>query len=124
VDLGTGQSFAIAGLLRNDQGTSVDKFPFLGDVPVLGALFRSSEFQNNQTELVILVTPYIVKPVDKPELLATPLDGHKPATDGERILLGRLHNETPKYKNSAKPEVTTPASAFEGIGGQAGFLIR
>ncbi|PZP87270.1 MAG: pilus assembly protein [Azospirillum brasilense] len=124
VDLGTGQSFAIAGLLRNDQGTSVDKFPFLGDVPVLGALFRSSEFQNNQTELVILVTPYIVKPVDKPELLATPLDGHKPATDGERILLGRLHNETPKYKNSAKPEVTTPASAFDGIGGQAGFLIR
>lgn len=124
VDLGTGQTFAIAGLLRNDQGNTIDKFPILGDIPVLGALFRSSEYQNNQTELVILVTPYIVKPVDDPKQFATPLDGYKPATDGERILLGKLHGETPKYKNSEKPDPATPASVFEGIGGQAGFLIR
>ena len=126
VDLGTGQSFAIAGLLRNDQGTDINKFPFLGDVPILGSLFRSSEFQNNQTELVILVTPYIVKPVDRPEQLATPLDGYSPATDGERILQGKLSAESAPYKNSAKP---APAAAADnddatGIGGQAGFLMR
>lgn len=125
VDLGTGQTFAIAGLLRNDQGNNINKFPILGDVPVLGALFRSSEYQNNQTELVILVTPYIVQPVSDPKLLATPLDGYKPATDGERILLGKLHGESDQYKNSAKQEpASSPAAVFDGIGGQAGFLIR
>jgi pilus assembly protein CpaC len=124
VDLGTGQTFAIAGLLRNDQNSNVSKFPLLGDIPVLGALFRSTEFQNNQTELVILVTPYIVKPVDKPDMLATPLDGYTPASDAERILLGRLHGETPKLTNSEKPTTNAPASVFEGIGGQAGFLVR
>lgn len=124
VDLGTGQTFAIAGLLRSDQGNNIDKFPILGDIPVIGALFRSSEFQNQQTELVILVTPYIVRPVDDPKLLATPLDGYKPATDGERILLGKLHSESPKLTNSEKPDPAAPASVFEGIGGQAGFLIR
>lgn len=124
IDLGTGQTFAIAGLLRSDQGNNIDKFPILGDIPVLGALFRSSEFQNSQTELVILVTPYIVRPVDDPKQLATPLDGYKPATDGERILLGKLHGETPQMRNSTKQDPAAPANVFEGIGGQAGFLIR
>ena len=124
VDLGTGQTFAIAGLLRNDQSNNIDKFPLLGDVPILGALFRSSEFQNQQTELVILVTPYIVRPVDDPKQLATPLDGYKPATDGERILLGKLNGESPQLVNSAKPDPAAPANVFDGIGGQAGFLIR
>lgn len=124
VDLGTGQSFAIAGLLRNDNSNNVSKFPLLGDMPVLGALFRSSSFQNDQTELVIIVTPYIVKPVDKPDMLATPLDGITPSTDAERILLGRLHGESEPLANSAKPDPAMPANAFDGIGGQAGFLIR
>ncbi len=147
VDLGTGQTFAIAGLLRNDQGNNVDKFPILGDVPVLGALFRSSEYQNNQTELVILVTPYIVQPVNDPKKFATPLDGYKPATDGERILFGKLHGETKPYANSAKqepvavapsgepaaplsqaptlaPVQSPPPAPASRIGGQAGFLIR
>ena len=92
--------------------------------PILGALFRSTQYQNNQTELVILVTPYIVKPVDKPTLLATPLDGYTPPTDAERILLGRLHGESPQLANSSVPAVNSPASVFEGVGGQAGFLIR
>lgn len=124
VDLGSGQTFAVAGLLRNDQSNQISKFPVLGDVPVLGALFRSSEYQNNQTELVILVTPYIVKPVDDPNSFATPIDGMKPATDFERILLGRLTSATDMYDDSAAPEATTPASIFHGVGGQAGFLLR
>ena len=76
VDLGSGQTFAVAGLLRNDTSNNISKFPILGDVPVLGTLFRSSAYRNDQTELVILITPYIVKPIDDPSLVATPLDGH------------------------------------------------
>lgn len=128
VDLGSGQTFAIAGLLRNDQSNSISKFPGLGDVPILGALFRSSEFQNNQTELVILVTPYIVSPVNDPKQFATPIDGYTPATDGERILLGKLHGDIPAPALPAAaavtPTVARPAEVFQGIGGQAGFVMR
>ncbi|MFZ8398853.1 hypothetical protein ACO1L5_13695, partial [Staphylococcus aureus] len=73
VDIGSGQTLSIAGLLRNDTSNQISKYPFLGDIPVLGTLFRSNAYQNNQTELVILVTPYIVKPVDDPAQLATPV---------------------------------------------------
>lgn len=124
VDLGSGQTFAVAGLLRSDTSNNISKFPILGDVPVLGTLFRSSAFRNNQTELVILVTPYIVKPVDDPSQMMTPLDGFKPATDFERILLGRLSGETWMLPESAKPQQNSPAAVFSGIGGDAGFLIR
>lgn len=122
VDLGSGQTFAIAGLLRNDGTNSISKFPFLGDVPVLGSLFRSTSFRNDQTELVILVTPYIVKPIDDPKSVATPLDGMTPANDFERIALGRLTGETSQKPNSAK--APTPDAAFSGSNGQAGFLMR
>ena len=124
VDLGSGQTFAVAGLLRNDTSNNVSKFPFLGDVPVLGTLFRSTSFQNNQTELVILVTPYIVKPVDDPSKFQTPIDGMTPATDYERILLGKLTGESAMMPDSAKPEPSSPAAVFSGIGGNAGFLLR
>ena len=63
VELGSGQSFMIAGLLQNSNSNSIEKAPFLGDIPVLGALFRSTKFQRDETELVIIVTPYLVKPV-------------------------------------------------------------
>jgi pilus assembly protein CpaC len=72
VDLASGQSFAIAGLLQNDVTQTIRKTPALGDVPVLGQLFRSKDFQKNQSELVIIVTPYLVKPVS--QKLATPND--------------------------------------------------
>lgn len=86
VELGSGQSFAIAGLLEDDSTTTGLGLPFLGDVPVLGALFRSSSFQHNQTELVIVVTPYIVRPVDTPAALELPTDTSAPPNDLERIL--------------------------------------
>jgi len=124
VDLGSGQTFAIAGLLQNDQSNNISKFPFLGDLPVIGMLFRSSQFQSDQTELVILVTPYIVKPVNDPEKLATPLDGMTPASDYDRIVLGKLSGETPMQPDSAKPTAESPSSVFSGIGGQAGFLMK
>ena len=62
VELKDGQSFAIAGLLDNRVRETIHKFPLLGDIPILGALFRSSSFQKNETELVIVVTPHLVKP--------------------------------------------------------------
>lgn len=124
VDLGSGQTFAVAGLLRSDDSNNVSKFPFLGDVPVLGTLFRSTSFRSNQTELVILVTPYIVKPIDDPSLAKTPLDGYRPATEYERILLGRLAHESPMLSDSAASSMELPATAFSGVGGDAGFMMR
>src|SRR5262249_10952765 len=63
VELRDGQSFAIAGMLQSTSARALDQLPWLGEIPVIGALFRSTEFLQNETELVILVTPYIVKPV-------------------------------------------------------------
>ncbi|MGH1481481.1 MAG: type II and III secretion system protein family protein [Geminicoccales bacterium] len=91
VELGSGQSFAIGGLLSNDVQNTVSRFPGLGDLPVLGTLFRSQRFQTSETELVIMVTPYLVKPVSEP-VLASPIDGYQAPNDIERILEGRLHH--------------------------------
>ena len=89
VDLGSGQSFAIAGLIQDSSSQDVARVPGLGSVPILGALFRSTGFQRGQTELVILVTPTLVQP-SRPEDLRTPLDDFTPPNDFERILLGRF----------------------------------
>ena len=91
VELGSGQSFAIGGLLSTDIESAISKYPGVGDIPVLGTLFRSTRFQRNETELVILVTPYLVRPVNEPEM-ALPTDGYRAPSDVERILMGRLHS--------------------------------
>ena len=89
VELGSGQSFAIAGLLQHNTTQTGSGILGLGDIPILGALFRSDQFQRNETELVIIVTPYLVQPVSDPRALAAPTDGFKPATDLDRILYRR-----------------------------------
>ena len=89
VELGSGQSFMIAGLLQNSNSNSVEKAPFLGDIPVLGALFRSTSYQRNETELVIIVTPYLVRPVS--EQLALPTDGYRAPDDIQRNFLGQSY---------------------------------
>jgi pilus assembly protein CpaC len=91
VELGSGQSFAIAGLLQNNVTHNINKFPGLGDIPVLGGLFRSDRFQREESELVILVTPYIVQPAAKANLLAAPTDGFAPPDDKQRLLYGGTH---------------------------------
>src|SRR3712207_9335664 len=63
VELGSGQSLVIAGLMRNTLNNTVDRAPGIGSLPIIGALFRSSNFRRNETELVIVVTPYFVRPV-------------------------------------------------------------
>jgi pilus assembly protein CpaC len=89
VELGSGQSFMIAGLLRANAGNSLSKAPVLGDLPILGALFRSSSFRRSETELVIIVTPYLVRPVNG--RLATPVDGWRAPHDGTAILEGQTY---------------------------------
>jgi len=99
VELGNGQSFAIAGLLQNNIKHDIDKFPGLGDIPILGSLFRSDRFKRNETELVIIVTPYIVRPVDG-DRLALPTDGIIPPSDKERLAQGALYHPTPRAPES------------------------
>jgi pilus assembly protein CpaC len=85
IELGSGQSFMIAGLLSNNAQNTINKAPGLGDLPILGNLFKSTSFQKGQTELVIVVTPYLVKPVDDSEIhLRT--DGFRAASTGEQLL--------------------------------------
>jgi pilus assembly protein CpaC len=89
VELGSGQSFMIAGLLQNSNSNSVEKAPFLGDLPILGALFRSTSFQRNETELVIIVTPYLVRPAS--QQLTLPVDGYRAPNDAQRNFLGQSY---------------------------------
>jgi pilus assembly protein CpaC len=91
VELGSGQSFMIAGLLSNNAQSTIDKAPGAGDVPVLGALFRSSEFRKGETELVIVVTPYLVKPVDDSEI-KLPTDGYQSPNALDQFLNNRESN--------------------------------
>ncbi|HUB45116.1 MAG TPA: type II and III secretion system protein family protein [Acetobacteraceae bacterium] len=74
VEMASGQTLAIAGLFQRNEQNNIDKFPFLGDVPVLGTMFRSTAYQRDETELVILVTPYLTQPVSNPSAFALPTD--------------------------------------------------
>ncbi len=89
VELADGQSFAIAGLLDESVRESISRFPVLGDIPILGALFRSVSFQKSETELVIIVTPHLVKPVDVAQQ-PLPTDAFIEPNDVEFLLLGKL----------------------------------
>ncbi|MDX2027910.1 MAG: type II and III secretion system protein family protein [Alphaproteobacteria bacterium] len=96
IEVASGQSFAIAGLLDNNQSQTVNKYPLLGDLPVLGALFRSNRYQNGQTELVIIITPYIVRPTG--EQLALPMDGLSPPSEAERLFGLRYSGSDPNAR--------------------------
>jgi pilus assembly protein CpaC len=113
VELGSGQAFMIGGLLSNAQNSNVDKAPFLGDLPILGALFRSNGFKRNETELMIVVTPYLVKPVS-PQQIALPTAGLRAATDGERLIAGQTFMGKSGEKSpapAAAPPRTIPDKA-------------
>ena len=109
VELGSGQSFAIAGLLQDGARMTGSGFPYISELPVIGALFRSDRFRRNETELVIIITPYLVQPVADPRALRLPTDGFRPANDIERILLNRQISRT------------TPPPR---VPGQAGFILE
>jgi pilus assembly protein CpaC len=118
IELGSGQTFALGGLLQNNIADTVNKVPGLGELPVLGPLFRSSQFQRNETELVILVTPYLVRPVSTPRL-ATPSDGYTPPNDLDMVLDGSTQRPSLPVggKEPAGPEGS-------GAIGPAGFILQ
>jgi pilus assembly protein CpaC len=91
VELGSGESFALAGLLQHTSSQTITKVPWLGDVPILGALFKSDGFQRGGTDLVIIVTPYLVNPVQT--RVAAPTDGLKLPNDAQRVLLGNKYRQ-------------------------------
>jgi pilus assembly protein CpaC len=91
VELPSGGSLVMAGLLQESVRQGIDGIPGAKDLPVLGALFRSRDYQSEETELVIIVTPYLVKPANEHEL-KTPADGFAPPNDLGAILLGRLNS--------------------------------
>jgi pilus assembly protein CpaC len=117
VELGSGQSFAIAGLLQNTTQRNLSKFPWIGDIPIIGALFRSDSFTRNESELVIIVTPYIVRPVSAQ--LAAPTDQYVAPNDYERYALNRRYVER-------LPEVLPVPRDRDGAGlvGPAGFVLE
>lgn len=111
VQVGSGDSFAIAGLLQETVTHGTSAVPWLGEIPILGALFRSDSFQRNESELVIIVTPYIVRPVSDPTVLRQPDDAYTPPNDIERILL---------LRQSGQPALTRPTR----ISGAAGWIVQ
>jgi pilus assembly protein CpaC len=89
IELRDGQSFSIAGLLQTNSTTAIDQLPWVGSVPILGALFRSTSFQQNETELIVIVTPHLVAPIAPGQALATPFDNSLPSNDVDLFLNGR-----------------------------------
>ena len=118
VQLGSGQSFAIAGLLSNTTNQDVSRFPGLGDLPVLGTLFRSTRFQREETELVVIVTPYLVRPVDGQ--MALPTDGYRATSDAERISTGALWAQGQSGPGLGPVDKT----GMSGPARPAGFILR
>jgi pilus assembly protein CpaC len=100
VQLNDGQSFVIAGLIKNNVTETIKRFPGLGEVPVLGALFRSSEFQKDQTELMFVVTPRLVKPLAAVPRL--PTDNHVLPSRADVYLNGRLEAPSAPAANNER----------------------
>ncbi len=121
IELADGQTFAIAGLLRDNVKETISKFPLLGDIPILGALFRSASFQKNETELIIIVTPRLVKPLD-PTKQALPTDQFIEPDDFEFYLMGNLEGSgAGTVKPGSFPRGASRTGArFEG---EFGYII-
>jgi pilus assembly protein CpaC len=113
VELPSGGSFAIAGLLQHTSKQVLDEFPGLGSMPVLGALFRSRDYLNNETELVVIASAYLVDPTHETKL-AAPTDGFIPATDPEQDIFGKMNT---LYAND-------PHGLKSAADGNAGFIVE
>jgi pilus assembly protein CpaC len=114
VELRDGQSFAIAGLLQSDNDRNISQLPWIGTIPVLGTLFRSSAYQKDETDLVIIVTPHLVAPVPPGTRLATPFDNTVPSNDVDFFLLGQMER---------RKQVTDYVSSGGDVKGPYGDII-
>jgi len=114
VELRDGQSFSVAGLLQNNTNMNQDQLPWIGDVPIIGSLFRSSGYKKHDTELVVIVTPRLVQPTVPGQVLASPLNDTLPANDFEFFALGKLE---------VTPRMIKGFRAGSGVVGAYGYLI-
>ena len=114
VELRDGQSFSVAGLLQNDTKLNQNQLPWVGNIPVLGALFKSSGYQKNETELVVIVTPRLVRPDTPGQVAATPFDGTLPANDVDFFAHGKLE---------VTPKVIQDFQTGTGVSGPYGYII-
>ena len=115
VELRNGQSFSVAGLLQTDVKLNQNQLPGVGNVPVLGALFKSSGYQKNETELVVIVTPRLVRPDTPGQVVATPLDSTLPANDLDFFLHGKLE---------VTPKMIRNFQSGAGVTGPYGYIIN
>lgn len=114
VELRDGQSFSVAGLLQNTARLNQNQLPWIGDIPILGSLFKSSGYQKNETELVVIVTPRLVQPAAPGQVLASPLDATQPANDFEFFALGQME---------VTPKLIKRFESGAGVVGPYGFII-
>ena len=115
IELRDGQSFAIAGLLQARNRRGISQLPWIGSVPVLGALFRSSAYQQEETDLVVIVTPHLVAPSVPGQRLASPLDNYLPSNDVDFFLMGDM-----EQKKKFRDYITSGGD----IQGPYGHMIR
>ena len=115
VELRDGQSFSVAGLLQNSATLSQNQLPWLGDVPILGSLFKSSGYQKHDTELVVIVTPRLVQPSTPGQIVASPLDQTAPANDAQFFALGQME---------VTPKVLQNIQSGNGAKGPYGYIIN
>ena len=118
LELGSGESFALGGLLSHSLEQDISKVPGLGDIPILGQLFRSSRFQKGETELVIIVTPYLVKPAPTVASLQSPTDGFVTPHDVQTIINGATYRQT-----LPAGEKVRVAPGAQGLVGPVGFRL-
>jgi pilus assembly protein CpaC len=114
VDLKSGQSFMIGGLLQTQNNTTTQALPGLGKLPILGPLFSSKAYQRRETDLIIIVTPYLVKPIDPSKKVVTPLDGSKPASNVD-YFLGNVDEVTagsPRFAAAGAPFARAASGHF------------
>ena len=119
VELGDGQSFAVAGLIQNDFDNSVTQVPWLGSIPILGALFRSSGYIRQETELVMVVTPFIVKPISADQIVL-PTDKFLPPSEMDFFLMGKIRKDVPNVTPASGPG----GRIAGGIAGAHGHIIE
>jgi pilus assembly protein CpaC len=115
VELRDGQSFSVAGLLQNETNLTQNQLPWIGDVPVLGSLFKSSSYQKHDTELVVIVTPRLVQPLTPGQVAATPLDNTQPANDPQFFALGQME---------VTPKQLAGFQSGAGVAGPYGYIIN
>ena len=115
IELRDGQSFAIAGLLQARNRRNISQLPWIGSVPVLGALFRSASYQQEETDLVVIVTPHLVAPSVPGQRLASPLDNYIPTNDVDFFLMGEM-----EQKKKFRDYITSGGN----IQGPYGHMIR